>query len=60
MLFERQPVSGAPEKSDFFQSVLSGLRSIPYPVWLGVVGSVYTKRETGPVGKPYELTLSAN
>ena len=60
MLFERLPVSGAPEKSDFLESSLAELRSIPYPVWLGVVGSVYTKRETGPDGKPYELTLSAN
>ena len=60
MLFERLSVSRAPEKLDFLQSVLTELRSIPYPVWLGAVGSVYTKRETGPDGNPCELTLSAN
>ncbi len=60
MLFERLPVSRAPEKPDFIESSLTELRSIPYQVWLGVVGSVYTKRETGPDGKPYELTVSAN
>ncbi len=60
MLFERLPVSRAPEKPDFLESALTELRSIPYAVWLGTVGSVYTKRETGPDGKPYELTLSAN
>ena len=60
MLFERLLVSHALEKPDFLELVLTELRSIPYPVWLGAVGSVYRKRETGPDGKPYELTLSAN
>ena len=46
MLFERLPVSRAPEKPDFVESALTELRSIPYLVWLGVVGSVFTKRET--------------
>ena len=52
MLFERLPVARAPEKLDFVESALTELRSIPYSVWLGVVGSVFTKRETGPDGKP--------
>ncbi len=58
MLFERLPVARAPEKPDFVESALTELRSIPYSVWLGVVGSVFTKRETGPDGKPYELAVS--
>ena len=60
MLFERLPVARAPEKPDFVESALTELRSIPYSVWLGVVGSVFTKRETGPDGKSYELAVSAN
>lgn len=48
------------EEPDFFESALKQLRSLPYPVWQGAVGSVYTKRVTGQGGKPYELSLSAN
>ena len=50
----------SPEEPDFFESALKQLRSLPYLVWRGAVGSVYTKRVTGQSGKAYELWLSAN